>query len=127
MLVGSARNALALPNREKPANLLMQSLLFHISIHEGCDQQPLEMTRIHFQSGSEGGSNMLTVSNLLGRAIVVLAALSTALNLVEPAFAGISTVPAPLVGAGLPGLAVLGGVYGAIWLTRKLRGHRRAD
>jgi len=31
----------------------MQSLLFHVSIHEGCDRQPLEMTRIHFQSGSE--------------------------------------------------------------------------
>ena len=68
---------------------------------------------------------MLMVSNLFGRAIVVLAALSTALNLVEPALAGgTPTVPAPLVG-GLPGLAVLGGVYGAIWLTRKLRGRRR--
>jgi hypothetical protein len=69
---------------------------------------------------------VLTVSNQFGRAIVVLAALSTALNLVEPAFAG-TIVPGPLVGAGLPGLAVLGGVYGAIWLTRKLRGRRRAD
>jgi len=57
-----------------------------------------------------------------GRAIIVLAVLSTALN-VEPALAGIQ-VPAPLVGAGLPGLAVLGGVYGAIWLGRKLRGRR---
>ena len=57
-----------------------------------------------------------------GRAIIVLAVLSTALN-VEPALAGIQ-VPAPLVGAGLPGLAVLGGVYGAIWLARKLRGRR---
>jgi len=46
--------------------------------------------------------------------------------LVESAFAG-TTVPGPLVGAGLPGLAVLGGVYGAIWLTRKLRGRRRTD
>ena len=69
---------------------------------------------------------MLMVSNLFGRAIVVLAA-STALNLVEPAFAGVTQVPAPLVGAGLPGLAVLGGVYGAIWLTRKLRNRRRID
>ena len=69
---------------------------------------------------------MLMVSNLFGLAIVVLAALSTALNLVEPALAGgAPTVPAPLVGAGLPGLAVLGGIYGAIWLTRKLRGRRR--
>jgi hypothetical protein len=64
---------------------------------------------------------MLIVSNLFGRAIVVLAVLSTVLTLVEPAYAGASAVPAPLVGAGLPGLAVLGGVYGAIWLTRKLR------
>jgi hypothetical protein len=69
---------------------------------------------------------MLTVANLFGRAIVVLAALSTTLNLVEPAFAG-AIVPAPLVGAGLPGLAVLGGVYGAIWLTRKIRNRRRTD
>jgi hypothetical protein len=69
---------------------------------------------------------MLIVSNLLGRAIVVLAVLSTALNLVEPAFAQ-TAVPGPLVGAGLPGLAVLGGVYGAIWLTRKLRGGRATD
>ena len=75
----------------------------------------------------EGGSNLLIVSNLFGRVIVVLTALSTALNLVEPAFAGNVVVPAPLVGAGLPGLAVLGGVYGAIWLTRKLRARRRTD
>ncbi len=66
------------------------------------------------------------VSNLLDRATIVLAALSMALNLVEPAFA-ITAVPAPIVGAGLPGLAVLGGVYGAIWLTRKLRKRRRID
>ena len=66
---------------------------------------------------------MSKVSNLFGRAIVVLAALSTVLNLVEPAFAS-APVPGPLVGAGLPGLAVLGGIYGAIWLTRKIRGRR---
>ena len=68
----------------------------------------------------------MTVSNLFGSAIVILVALSTALSLVEPAFAVVS-VPAPLVGAGLPGLAVLGGVYGAIWLTRKLRSRRKTD
>ena len=62
-----------------------------------------------------------------GRAIIVLAVLSTVLNLVEPAFAGITAVPAPLVGAGLPGLAVLGGVYGAIWLARKMRNRGRID
>jgi len=70
---------------------------------------------------------VLTVSNQFGRAIVVLAALSTVLNLVEPALAAGTVVPGPLVGAGLPGLAVLGGVYGAIWLTRKLRNRRRID
>ena len=69
---------------------------------------------------------MVIVSNLFGRTIVVLAALSTVLSLVEPAFAA-EVVPGPLVGAGLPGLAVLGGVYGAIWLTRKIRGRRRTD
>ena len=37
---------------------------------------------------------------------------------IEPAFAGL-TVPAPIVGAGLPALAVLAGGY---WLIRKLRG-----
>jgi hypothetical protein len=68
----------------------------------------------------------MIVSNLLGRGIVVLVALSTALSLVEPAFAAV-TVPAPLVGAGLPGLAVLGCVYGAIWVTRKLRNRHRTD
>jgi hypothetical protein len=70
---------------------------------------------------------VLTVSNQFGRAMVVLAALSTVLSFVEPACAGSVSVPAPLVGAGLPGLAVLGGVYGAIWLTRKLRDRRRTD
>lgn len=40
--------------------------------------------------------------------------------LIEPAFADV-TVPAPIIGAGLPVLAVLGGGY---WLIRKLRGPR---
>ena len=69
---------------------------------------------------------MLMVSNLFGRAIVVLAALSTVLSFVETAFAT-PAVPGPLLGAGLPGLAVLRGVYGAIWLTRKIRGCRSTD
>ena len=69
---------------------------------------------------------MLMVSNLFGRAIVVLAALSTVLSFVETAFAT-PAVPGPLVDAGLPGLATLSGVYGAIWLTRKLRNRRRID
>ena len=49
----------------------------------------------------------MIVSNLVDRAVVVLVALSAAMNLVEPAFAG-TRVPAPIVGAGLPGLAILG-------------------
>ncbi len=48
------------------------------------------------------------VSNVLARGIVVFAALSVVLNRVEPAFAGPTAVPAPIVGAGLPGLAILG-------------------
>jgi hypothetical protein len=67
---------------------------------------------------------LLTLTNLLGRAIVVLAALLIVVSLVEPAFALAVPVPGPLVGAGLPGLVVLGGVYGAIWLTRKVRNRR---
>ncbi len=60
-------------------------------------------------------------------AIIVLPAL-LAPSLVESAFAGPTvSVPAPIIGAGLPGLAVLGGVYGAVWLTRKLRNRRRTD
>jgi uncharacterized membrane protein len=37
---------------------------------------------------------------------------------IEPAFAGGQVVPGPLVGAGLPAIAVLAGGY---WLVRKLR------
>jgi len=60
-----------------------------------------------------------TASKLLGSVIVVLAA--------QPAFAtGPVPVPAPDVGAGLPGLLIVGGVLGAIWLTR-MRSRRRAD
>jgi hypothetical protein len=68
-----------------------------------------------------------TFGKLHGSVIVVLAALGTVLSLVEPAFATVPTVPGPIVGAGLPGLAILGGVYGAIWLTRKLRNRRWTD
>ena len=70
---------------------------------------------------------LLTLTNLIGRAIVVLAALLIVVSLVEPAFALAVSVPGPVIGAGLPGIAVLGGVYGAIWLTRKIRGRRRSD
>jgi hypothetical protein len=42
--------------------------------------------------------------------------------LIEPALAGVKhAVPAPLVGAGLPAMAVLAGGY---WLIRKLRERR---
>jgi hypothetical protein len=37
---------------------------------------------------------------------------------IEPALAGAPNVPAPIIGAGLPVLAVLGGGY---WLVRRLR------
>jgi hypothetical protein len=39
---------------------------------------------------------------------------------IEPVFAQ-DAVPAPIVGAGLPALAILGGGY---WLIRKIRGRR---
>jgi hypothetical protein len=58
--------------------------------------------------------------NLFGGTIAALV-LGVALISVDPALAGPPSVPAPIVGAGLPGLAILGGVYGAIWLRRKLR------
>jgi hypothetical protein len=48
-------------------------------------------------------------------AFALLAAITA---LIEPALAGVGTVPAPVIGAGLPVLAVLGGGY---WLIRKLR------
>ncbi len=41
--------------------------------------------------------------------------------LIEPALAGTIAVPAPVVGAGLPALAILAGGY---WLVRKVRKHR---
>ena len=41
--------------------------------------------------------------------------------LIEPAFAQPAPVPGPIIGAGLPALAILGGGY---WLVRKLRERR---
>ena len=65
---------------------------------------------------------MLDVTNLFDRVIVGVAAMSAALLFIDPVFAGTPpTVPGPLLGAGLPGLAVAGAVVGGIWLTRKLR------
>jgi hypothetical protein len=67
----------------------------------------------------------MTGSQLFTWAIAVVVAVGQVLTWVEPASAGTPiSVPGPLVGAGLPGLAVVGGVYGAIWLTRKLRSRR---
>ncbi len=46
------------------------------------------------------------------------AALCITAALIEPALAGVTPVPAPVVGAGLPALAILAGGY---WLVRKVR------
>jgi hypothetical protein len=50
---------------------------------------------------------------------IIVPVLGVTIALIEPAFA--VPVPAPIVGAGLPALAVLGGGY---WLIKKLRGQR---
>ncbi len=42
--------------------------------------------------------------------------------LVEPAFAGVTAVPGPIAGIGLPALAVIGGAY---WIGRKLTGRKK--
>jgi lipopolysaccharide export LptBFGC system permease protein LptF len=49
-----------------------------------------------------------------------LAALGVVIVAIEPAFAG-TPVPTPIIGAGLPAIAVLAGGY---WLIRKFRGSR---
>jgi lipopolysaccharide export LptBFGC system permease protein LptF len=51
---------------------------------------------------------------------LALAVLGVIIALIEPALAQVPT-PAPLIGAGLPAVAVLAGGY---WLIRKLRKHR---
>jgi hypothetical protein len=51
---------------------------------------------------------------------LVAPVLGVTIALIEPAFAVVQ-VPAPIVGAGLPALAILGGGY---WLIRKLRSPR---
>ena len=54
--------------------------------------------------------------------VLVILALGMALSLLEPAFAGTTPpVPAPLIGAGLPVLAILAGGF---WLVRKIRQRR---
>ena len=52
---------------------------------------------------------------------LALAVLGVMAASIEPALAGVVAVPAPIVGAGLPVLAILGGGY---WLIRKLRERR---
>jgi hypothetical protein len=52
---------------------------------------------------------------------IALAALGVFVASIEPALATPVEVPAPLIGAGLPAFAVLGGGY---WLIKKLRGPR---
>jgi hypothetical protein len=59
---------------------------------------------------------MLTKLNVL--APFALAAFGLIIASSEPALAGLASVPAPIIGAGLPVLAVLGGGY---WFVRKLR------
>ena len=48
-----------------------------------------------------------------------LAVLGVIVAMIEPATAGVVSTPAPIIGAGLPAIAVLGGGY---WLIKKLRG-----
>jgi hypothetical protein len=76
---------------------------------------------------------MLTTTKLNVVAPFALAALAVMIALIEPAFAIVpvpdhipgadpsivlASVPGPIVGAGLPALAILSGGY---WLIRKLR------
>jgi hypothetical protein len=52
---------------------------------------------------------------------VVVPVLGVIIASIQPAFAVSPSVPAPIIGAGLPALAVLAGGY---WLVRKLRRSR---
>jgi hypothetical protein len=60
-----------------------------------------------------------TTVNLI--APYALAALGVIIALIEPALAGVVSTPAPVIGAGLPAIAVVAGGY---WLIRKLRKQR---
>jgi len=64
---------------------------------------------------NRGASEMFTTKLKL----VAFAVLGIIAASIEPAFA--SVVPAPIVGAGLPALAILGGGY---WLIKKVRERR---
>ena len=52
---------------------------------------------------------------------ILVPVLGVLIALIEPALAGAQTTPAPIVGAGLPALAIIGGGY---WLITKFRGRR---
>ena len=54
---------------------------------------------------------------------IMLPVLGVTIALIEPALADwvVAAVPAPIIGAGLPALAILSGGY---WLVKKLRGPR---
>jgi hypothetical protein len=68
-----------------------------------------------------GESGMFTTKLLNFGAPFAVVALGAFVASIEPALAGPASVPAPIIGAGLPALAILGGGY---WLIRKLRGSR---
>jgi hypothetical protein len=55
---------------------------------------------------------------IVALAIAVLCLMAAS---IEPAFAPPNPVPAPLIGAGLPALAILAGGF---WLVRKIRQRR---
>jgi hypothetical protein len=55
------------------------------------------------------------------KSALLLTAAAAAPLLIGPALAGISVAPGPIAGAGLPGL-IIGGVAGAYWLIKKVRG-----
>jgi len=54
-------------------------------------------------------------------AFLAFAVLCVTAGSIEPALADYVPVPAPIIGAGLPALAILAGGY---WLIRKVRGQR---
>ena len=75
----------------------------------------------------DGKANCLSVRSRRGLEmfrtklnLVALFVVSVMAATIQSALAG-NPVPAPIVGAGLPALAILGGGY---WLMRKLRGPR---
>jgi lipopolysaccharide export LptBFGC system permease protein LptF len=63
---------------------------------------------------------MFTTKKLNLVAPLAIAVLGITAASIQPAFASVA-VPAPIIGAGLPVLAVLGGGY---WLVKKLRERR---